>query len=194
MRSGRELFPVNIVGMVICLGGIAAHVVRKATQPVQVNSDLIRVRNKKKLNRDYAVLSQSSSDSDSNEEIFLNHTKLNHSHSQLTASDKCDSATAEPLLWYEDESEYSSDEESFSVNSGNKDNKWKRKIGERNNGEKSWNSVGDDFFLRDNRTWTSVKDAQSKMLNNTSLKSESTIDKELLHKSEDAKLINTDDM
>ena len=50
MRSGRELFPVNIVGMVICLGGIAAHVVRKATQPVQVNSDLIRVRNKKKSN------------------------------------------------------------------------------------------------------------------------------------------------
>ena len=194
MRSGRELFPVNIVGMVICLGGIAAHVVRKATQPVQVNNDLIRVRNKKKLNRDYAVLSQSSSDSDSNEEMFLNHTKLNHSHSQLTASDKCDSATAEPLLWYEDESEYSSDEESFSVNSANKDNKWKRKIGERNNGEKSWNSVGDDFFLRDNRTWTSVKDAQSKMLNNTSLKSESTIDKELLHKSEDAKLINTEDM
>ena len=39
MRSGRELFPVNIVGMVICLGGILAHVVRKATQPIDMKSD-----------------------------------------------------------------------------------------------------------------------------------------------------------
>lgn len=179
--------------MVICLGGIAAHVVRKATQPVPVNSDLARVRNKKKLNRDYSVLSQSSSDSDSTEEIFLKHTKFNHSHHQLTASDKCDTATAEPLLWYENESEYSSDEESFTVNSGNKDIS-KMQRGERNNGEKSWNSVGDDFFLRDNRTWTSVKDAQSKMLNNTSLKSEDATDKELFKKPKDAKLINTEDM
>jgi len=190
MRSGRELFPINIVGMVVCLSGITAHVVRKATQPIEVKADSNRMKNKHK-HRDYSVLSQSSSDSDSGEEIFLKHTKFNHSQNGLTASDKCDTATAEPLLWYENESDYSSDEESFSVlNTDNVNNK-KLQNNKRNNGEKSWNSVDDDFFLRDNRTWTSVKDAQSKMLNDTSLRKDDADDKEV---SLNAKLINTDEM
>ena len=63
---------------------------------------------------------------------------------------------------------------------------------DRRNGEKSWNSVGDDFFLRDNRTWTSVKDAQFKMLNDPSIRKEDKSDDNLPKK--DAKLINTDDM
>ena len=191
MRSGRELFPVNVVGMVICLCGISAHVVRKATQPIEIASDSLRTKNRNQ-HRDYSMLSQSSSESDSNEEIFLKNSNFNHSQNGLTSSDKCDTATAEPLLWYENESEYSSDEESFSVSTGLTDSKRTIRGSDRRSGEKSWNSVGDDFFLRDNRTWTSVKDAQFKMLNDPSIRKEDNSHNDLSKK--DAKLINTDDM
>ena len=167
------------------------NVVRKATQPIEVASDSLRTKNRNK-HRDYSMLSQSSSESDSNEEIFLKNSNFNHSQNGLTSSDKCDKATAEPLLWYENESEYSSDEESFSVSTGLTDNKRTIRGSDRRSGEKSWNSVGDDFFLRDNRTWTSVKDAQFKMLNDPSIRKEDNSHNDLSKK--DAKLINTDDM
>ena len=173
VRNGRELVPLNIVGMIICLGGIAAHVVRKATQPSEGNKNQIqKLRNRNTSPRKYAMLSQSSSESDSDNQMFLDLTRQDPSTKKsISSSDKYHTVSAQPLLWNENESEFSSDEDTFQLTSLKSDD---TVIGmnQKRNGDKTWNSVGDDFFLRDNRTWTSVRDAHVQMRYDTSFQNE----------------------
>jgi len=172
VRNGRQLLPVNIVGMVICLSGIAAHVVRKATEsPPKNNTKQSKLSNNSQSN--YSILSQSTSES-SDEEIFLNiarETALGKSKKSIPSSENCDKVTSQPLLWDENESEFSSEEETFQLHSLNrtKDNALQNHKLDK---ERTWKSVDDDFFLRDNRAWTSVKDMHVKMLSDSSAKAE----------------------
>ena len=185
VRNGRQLVPINIIGMVVCMGGIAAHVARKSMQPIEERNKHTKKLGEKKK---YSVLDQSSSDSYSDEECFFDLTRPNSGvNKHRASSDKCDTQTAQPLLWNENESELSSDEEAFHLNNMNKsgDN---TAMHNKRLGDKSWNSVGDDFFLRENRTWTSVRDAHVKMLYDTSSKEENNID---VHN--DEILINTNE-
>ena len=181
VRNNRELYPVNIVGMIICLGGITAHVARKTTQAPEENRNQSRtLGSKSKYQRDYSVLSQSTSETESDDEMYLNITKPNsNSKKSITSSDKCDKAIAQPLLWHENESEFSSDEEAFQLNNLKKGEN-NIKIDNIRTDEKSWNTVSDDFFLRENRSWTSVKDAHVKMLNDTISNNECNIETDQL--------------
>ena len=194
VRNGRQLLPVNIVGMVICLSGIAAHVARKATEsPPKNHTKQSKHSNNSQSN--YSILSQSTSDS-SDEEIFLNiarETALGQSKKSIPSSENCDKVTSQPLLWDENESEFSSEEETFQLHSLNrtKDNTLhNHTLGK----ERTWKSVDDDFFLRDNRAWTSVKDMHVKMLSDSSAKAEEFFDDNNKHTSENLQeevLINT---
>ena len=194
VRNGRQLLPVNIVGMVICLSGIAAHVARKATEsPPKNNTKQSKHSNNSQSN--YSILSQSTSDS-SDEEIFLNiarETALGKSKKSIPSSENCDKVTSQPLLWDENESEFSSEEETFQLHSLNraKDNAKQNNILDK---EPTWKSVDDDFFLRDNRAWTSVKDMHVKMLSDSSVKAEEVFNDNNKHTSENLQgevLINT---
>ena len=124
--------------------------------------------------------------------MYLNITRPNSNHKTNISTDKCDKAIAQPLLWHENESEFSSDEEAFQLNSLNKgsDN---IKIDKEHNGKKSWNTVGDEFFLRENRSWTSIRDAHVKMLSDTISKSENDSEMYQLTEREhsDELLVNT---
>ena len=179
--------------MVICLSGIAAHVVRKATEsPPKNNTKQSKLSNNSQSN--YSILSQSTSDS-SDEEIFLNiarETALGKSKKSIPSSENCDKVTSQPLLWDENESEFSSEEETFQLHSLNrtKDNALQNHKLDK---ERTWKSVDDDFFLRDNRAWTSVKDMHVKMLSDSSAKAEEVFD-DNKHTSENLQeevLINT---
>ena len=154
--------------MVICLGGITAHVARKTTQaPEENRNHTTALQSKTKYERDYSVLSQSTSENESDDEMYLNISRSNTNNKKtITSSDKCDTAIAQPLLWHENESEFSSDEEAFQLNSFNKGAE-NIKMDNSRTGEKSWKTVSDDFFLRENRSWTGIKDAHVKMLNDT---------------------------
>jgi hypothetical protein len=166
--------------MVICLGGITAHVARKTTQaPEETKNQSRSIQSKRKYQRDYSVLSQSTSETESDDEMYLNISRPNtNTKKTITSSNKCDTAVAQPLLWHENESEFSSDEEAFQLNSLNKG---ANNITDINRtGEKSWNNVSDDFFLRENRSWTSIKDAHVKMLNDTISNNESNAETDQL--------------
>ena len=166
VRNGEELVPVNIIGMIICLGGITAHVIRKATQPTEQLKS--KRRSRTRLPRNYAVLSQSSSESDVDDELFLDVSKQDQSVQKSSAStDQQTVASAQPLLWNESESEFSSDDDTFPLNNLRSEHVIGSK--QKRAGDKTWNSVSDDFFLRDNRTWTSVKDAHVQMRYDDSL-------------------------
>ena len=108
--------------MVICLGGITAHVARKTTQaPEENRNHTTALQSKTKYERDYSVLSQSTSENESDDEMYLNISRSNTNNKKtITSSDKCDTAIAQPLLWHENESEFSSDEEAFQLYSFNK--------------------------------------------------------------------------
>ena len=163
--------------MAICLVGITAHVARKTTQPTEQKINHAgRLPRKNNYQRNYSVLSQSSSDTESDYEMFMNTSKTNSSYKRSTsARDQLETATAQPLLWHENESDFSSDEEAFQLSNLNQigDN---ISMDKKRNCEKSWNSVSDDFFLRENRTWTSIKDAHVKMLNDTSTNNDGKIE------------------
>ena len=87
--------------------------------------------------------------------------KLSASANQQTGEN------AQPLLWNESESEFSSDDDTFPLT--NLRNEHVIGAKQKRAGDKTWNSVSDDFFLRDNRTWTSVKDAHVQMRYDDSL-------------------------
>ena len=151
--------------MIICLGGITAHVFRKATQPTEQLKS--KRRSRTRLSSNYAVLSQSSSESDDNE-LFSKHSKQAQSVQKSSVSaNQQSSANAQPLLWNESESEFSSDDDTFPLSNLRSEHVIGAK--QKRAGDKTWNSVSDDFFLRDNRTWTSVKDAHVQMRYDDSL-------------------------
>ena len=151
--------------MIICLGGITAHVFRKATQPTEQLKSKHRIRTR--LSSNYAVLSQSSSESDV-DEFFSNRSKQAQTVQKANASaNQQTGANAQPLLWNESESELSSDDDTFALT--NLRNEHVIGTKQKRAGDKTWNSVSDDFFLRDNRTWTSVKDAHVQMRYDDSL-------------------------
>ena len=196
IRNHRELFPLNIVGMVICLGGITAHVARKTTQvPEENRNQSTALQTKRKYQRDYSVLSQSTSETESEDEMYLNISRSNsNTKKTITSSDKCDTAIAQPLLWHENESEFSSDEEAFQLNSLNKGDE-NIKMDNSRSGEKSWKAVSDDFFLRENRSWTGIRDAHVKMLNDTISNNECSAETDQLKlgKHNNETLISTED-
>ena len=64
-------------------------------------------------------------------------------------------------------SEFSSDDDTFPLTNLRSEHVIGAK--QKRAGDKTWNSVSDDFFLRDNRTWTSVKDAHVQMRYDDSL-------------------------
>ena len=192
VRTGRELVPVNIVGMVICLGGITAHVVRKATQSSGLNKTKTP-GHEQYSHRKYAMLSQSSSDSDSDNDLFHDITRPSLTAGKsILSSDKLNAASVQPLLLNENESDFSSDEETFQLCDFKSDN---TVIGmnKKRNGDKTWNSVGDEFFLRDNRTWTSVKDAHVQMRYNSFFEDELETQKKAQNEHNNEPLIHTDD-
>ena len=162
VRNGEKLIPANIIGMFICLGGITAHVFRKASQLPDISTDKSKTR---RGGSNYAVLSLSScSESDSDDGALL--TKMSRSEPSKSSATNGADPNSQPLLWGEDESELSSDEDCFQLHTLN--TKHSAVIGRVHNTQgkvqsKTWNSVGDDFFLRDNRTWTGVRDAHIQM-------------------------------
>ena len=126
-RNHTELSVLNSVGMVICLIGILAHVIRKA----------IVIKKEKKTqgnNIELGDFQLSSSSEDEFRGIASNRKK--------TA--KVDTVSSIPLLLTDDEWSSDGEEDGISV---------------RQKKAEKWTAVTDDFFLTENRTWTSVKDS-----------------------------------
>ena len=147
VRNGNEVSTINAIGMVVCLTGITAHVIRKAS-----GSD-----NSSAKKSAYAKVSVHSDDDEGNsgdgglassgsEGDFggLRSSRGRSRVSYVDASSVINVKESLPLLSDNSDSE----EEEVNVKSGRK---------------KSRSVSSDDFIFREQRAWTSVKDRHLEM-------------------------------
>jgi len=165
-RNHTRLSPVNSVGMAVCLFGIIAHVARKASMTAQERSsqsdDTATRPNRTKSpqsNGDTVELGDFGfSDSSSEDEVggVPAGVPAQSVANGRTANGTNGAYTSLPLL-DSDWSASSSEEDGGPAAAAAAITA--KKGGPAKSSSKSWKAPDDDFFLSENRTWTSVKDS-----------------------------------
>jgi len=144
-RNGNEVTFINLCGMVICLFGIFAHVIRKAIKTDEIQDSVTKSAKKGR----FESISLSSSEDD-----------LDFQHDSRFSSMPIQTKEGLPLL------EDSEDSDEID-NTGEVSNSKSRHRLRSNN--------SDDYYLKETRTWTSVRDKHLQ------LNSEGTQNSDIFH-------------
>jgi len=174
-RNHTQLSLLNTAGMIICIAGITAHVVRKAVvhkSESRGSSSGNAARSGRRSNHFEMGDFQLSSSSDDDNVRITTATSGGGSSSNRTGNG---SYTSVPLLDSNDEWSSSEDDGEIdavmgsnpAAKSGNAASKRKHQRAANGGRSSNWKHVEDEFFLTENRTWTSVKDSHIQAANST---------------------------
>lgn len=139
--NGNEVSAINLLGMVICVVGIAAHVGRKAMQTSTEPSSSMN---------DFQL--ETNSEDDGGSGLSSNRSRSRSNYVDVNAVLLKDSSSL-PLLSDHSSDDDSEDDEELFVTSSSTSRVQPKKH----------HHADDEFFLRENRTWTSIKDRHLEM-------------------------------